>query len=135
MASFQKQPQLDDFNAKEKAERGISADLIEVMRKFPSGAHPMATLRTAVSFLGLEDNEIDDHATDKLYERSISLYAKIPEIVAADFRLRNGREPIPASKDLSFSENFFHMSFGEVPVSGNCKMLRYFYDALRRAFL
>ncbi len=109
------QNELDEFNAKEKAERGISTDLIDVMRKFPSGAHPMATLRTAVSFLGLEDKEIDDHATDKLYERSISLYAKIPEIVAADFRLRNGKDPIPTTKDLAFSENFFHMCFGEVP--------------------
>lgn len=111
------QAQLDDFNAREKSERGISDDLIAVMRKFPKGAHPMATLRTAVSFLGLEDNEIEDHATDKLYDRAISLYAKIPQIVATDFRLRNGKEPIPTTPDLGFSENFFHMCFGEVPAS------------------
>ncbi len=107
--------QLDAFNAAEKRERGLSDDLIAVMRRFPKGAHPMATLRTAVSFLGLEDNEIEDHATDNLYERSISLYAKIPQIVATDFRLRNGKEPIAPDPDLAFSENFFHMCFGEVP--------------------
>ncbi|NOX95857.1 MAG: bifunctional 2-methylcitrate synthase/citrate synthase, partial [Alphaproteobacteria bacterium] len=83
--------------------------------KFPKGAHPMATLRTAVSFLGIEDKEIDDHATDKLYERSIRMFAKIPQIVATDFRLRNGKEPIAPNNDLGFSENFFHMCFGEVP--------------------
>lgn len=109
------QGQLDEFNAQERAQRGISKDLIDVMRKFPKGAHPMATLRTAVSFLGLEDKEIEDHATDRLYERAIGLYAKIPEIVAADYRLRNGKEPIATTKDLGFSENFFHMCFGEVP--------------------
>ncbi len=109
------QSQLDDFNAREKSERGLSENLIDVMRRFPKGAHPMATLRTAVSFLGIEDKEIDDHATDKLYERSISLYAKIPQIVATDFRLRNGKEPIAPNPDLAFSENFFHMCFGEVP--------------------
>ncbi len=107
--------QLDDFNAKEKSERGLSDDLISVMRKFPKGAHPMATLRTAVSFLGIEDSEIEDHATDKLYDRAISLYAKIPQIVATDFRLRNGKEPIAPDTSLGFSENFFHMCFGEVP--------------------
>jgi 2-methylcitrate synthase len=107
--------QLDDFNAKEKRERGLSDDLISVMRKFPKGAHPMATLRTAVSFLGIEDSEIEDHATDKLYDRAISLYAKIPQIVATDFRLRNGKEPIAPDTSLGFSENFFHMCFGEVP--------------------
>jgi 2-methylcitrate synthase len=107
--------QLDDFNAKEKRERGLTDDLIAVMRKFPKGAHPMATLRTAVSFLGIEDSEIEDHATDRLYDRAISLYAKIPQIVATDFRLRNGKEPIAPDNSLGFSENFFHMCFGEVP--------------------
>ncbi len=107
--------QLEAFNAQEKSNRGLSEDIIDVMRKFPKGAHPMATLRTAISFLGLEDSEIEDHATDKLYERAISLYAKIPQIVATDFRLRNGKEPIAPDASLGFSENFFHMCFGEVP--------------------
>lgn len=109
------QSELDAFIAKEKSLRGLSDDLISVMRKFPKGAHPMATLRTAVSFLGLEDREIEDHATDKLYDRAMLLYAKIPQIVAADFRLRNGKEPIAPDASLGFSENFFHMCFGEVP--------------------
>ena len=115
------QGQLDDFIAQEKAQRGLSNDLIEVMRRFPKGAHPMATLRTAISFLGLEDGDIEDHATDKLYERSIRLYAKIPQIVAADFRLRNGKEPIAPDPSLGFSENFFHMCFGEVPAPETVK--------------
>ena len=115
------QKQLDDFIALEKSQRGISKELIDVMRKFPKGAHPMATLRTAVSFLGLEDKEINDHATDKLYERAISLYANIPEIVAVDFRLRNGKEPIAPNNELGFSENFFHMCFGEVPAAETVK--------------
>lgn len=107
--------QLEEFNRRERALRGLSADMIAVMRKFPDGAHPMATLRTAVSFLGLEDKEIEDHATDKLYDRALSLYAKIPQIVATDYRLRNGKEPIAPDDSLGFSENFFHMCFGEVP--------------------
>ncbi len=107
--------QLEAFNAQEKANRGLTDNMIAVMRRFPKGAHPMATLRTGVSFLGLEDKEIEDHATDKLYERAISLYAKIPQIVATDFRLRNGKEPIGPDASLGFSENFFHMCFGEVP--------------------
>ena len=113
--------QLDAFNAAEKAQRGLSDDLLAVMRKFPKGAHPMATLRTAVSFLGLEDNEIEDHATDKLYDRAISMYAKIPQIVATDYRLRNGLEPIAPDASLGFSENFFHMCFGEVPAPETVK--------------
>ena len=115
------QSQLDAFVAKEKSLRGLSDDLIAVMRKFPKTAHPMATLRTAVSFLGLEDKDINDHATDNLYERALIMYAKIPQIVAADFRLRNGKEPIAPDLSLGFSENFFHMCFGEVPAPETVK--------------
>ncbi|MCI5046298.1 MAG: bifunctional 2-methylcitrate synthase/citrate synthase [Aquisalinus sp.] len=115
------QSQLDEFNAKEKSLRGLSDDLISVMRKFPKEAHPMATLRTAVSFLGLEDRDIEDHATEDLYDRAMLMYAKIPQIVATDFRLRNGKEPIAPDSSLGFSENFFHMCFGEVPAEETVK--------------
>jgi 2-methylcitrate synthase/citrate synthase II len=106
---------LDAFNAAEKRERGLSDALRAAMRAFNHKAHPMDTLRTAVSWLGQEDASANDSSPKGLYEKSIRLYAKIPEIVAADFRLRNGKDPIAPSKDLAFSENFFHMCFGKVP--------------------
>ena len=107
--------QLEKLNAHEKSERGISADLLSVMAKFNKSAHPMDTLRTAISFLGQEDASTDDSSPEGLYEKSIRMYAKIPEIVAADYRLRNDLKPIAPSDDLGFSENFFNMCFGEVP--------------------
>lgn len=109
------QAQLETLNAAEKQERGLSEDLYKVMGLFNPKAHPMDTLRTAVSFLGQEDETTDDSSPEGLMKKSIRMYAKIPEIVAATFRLRNGKAPIPATKDLAFSENFFHMCFGEVP--------------------
>lgn len=109
------QSQLDAFNALEKKERGLPAELLDVMGKFNKRAHPMDTLRTAVSFLGQADDTTDESSPEGLMAKAIRMYAKIPEIVAADFRLRNGKEPIAATDDLAFSENFFHMCFGEVP--------------------
>ena len=107
--------QLDALNAKEKAERGLSADVMEVMKRFNKKAHPMDTLRTAVSFLGQEDDTTDDSSPEGLMAKAIRMYAKIPQMVATDYRLRNGLEPIGPNPDLAFSENFFHMCFGEVP--------------------
>ena len=107
--------QLDVFNAREKAERGLSDTLKSVMKSFNHHAHPMDTLRTAISFLGQEDPSAGDSSPEGLIEKAIRMYAKIPQIVAADFRLRNGREPIEPTADLAFSENFFHMCFGKVP--------------------
>lgn len=107
--------QLDKLNAQEKAERGLSPDLLGAMRTFNHNAHPMDTLRTAVSYLGQADDSANNSTPEGLMEKSIRLYAKLPEIVAADGRLREGKEPIPSDPSLAFSENFFHMCFGEVP--------------------
>lgn len=112
---------LDAFNALEKSQRGLSQDVQSVMRLFNHDAHPMDTLRTAISFLGQEDPTTDDSSPAGLYDKAIRLYAKIPEIVAVDFRLRNGKEPIAPTDDLAFSENFFHMCFGEVPSAETVK--------------
>lgn len=107
--------QLDGFNIAEKKERGLSTDAMKLISMMNRKAHPMDTLRTAVSFLGQEDNSANESSPKGLYEKSIRMFSKIPEIVAADFRLRNGKQPIAPTRDLAFSENFFHMCFGEVP--------------------
>ena len=107
--------QLDAFVALERRERGISPELLKMIRMLNPRAHPMDTLRTAVSFMGQADDSAGDSSPKGLYDKSIRMFAQIPEIVAADFRVRNGKEPIATTRDLGFSENFFHMCFGKVP--------------------
>ncbi|HYD18425.1 MAG TPA: bifunctional 2-methylcitrate synthase/citrate synthase [Patescibacteria group bacterium] len=107
--------QLKDFEKVERAERGISPQLIEVIKQFRADAHPMDTLRTAVSFLGVEDPEAADNSKAANLRKSIRMMAKIPTIIAADFRIRKGQKPIAPKADLTMAENFFHMYFGEVP--------------------
>lgn len=107
--------QLAEFQSVERAQRGISEDLLAVIRKIPRTAHPMDALRTAASFLGTEDAEMDKTDAAANLKRSIAMLAKIPAMVAAFYRLRKGQEFIPPRKDIGFSENFFHMVFGKVP--------------------
>ncbi len=107
--------QLEDLKKKEKSYRNISSDLISVIKKFPKFAHPMDTVRTGVSFLGMEDKRVWDSSEKTNLDKALMLFAKIPTIIAADYRSRKGLEVIPPSDKLSFSENFFHMCFGEVP--------------------
>ena len=66
--------QLAEFEASERSQRDISSDLLAVIQKSPRTAHPMDVLRTAVSFLGMEDAELDkksDAATN--LKRSIEI--------------------------------------------------------------
>ncbi|NWG92394.1 MAG: bifunctional 2-methylcitrate synthase/citrate synthase [Parvularculaceae bacterium] len=107
--------QLAAFQQREKNERGISADMLKLIGMLNPKAHPMDALRTCVSFLGQADPTAEDSSPKGLYDKSLRMFAQIPEIVAADFRVRNGKAPIGATKDLGFCENFFHMCFGKVP--------------------
>lgn len=107
--------QLAAFEADERSRRNISPALLDMIRKSPRTAHPMDLLRTAVSFLGMEDSapEKTDAATN--LNRSIDLLAKIPTMIGAFTRFRKGQEFIPPRSDLSMAENFFHVCFGKVP--------------------
>jgi len=109
------QGELDAFLAEEKSQRALSEDLLDVIAKFNRNAHPMDTLRTAVSFFGQEDPTVADSSPEGLYAKAVKMLAAIPTMVAADSRLRRGEKPIPPDPSLSFAENFFNMCFGSVP--------------------
>ncbi|MBR0658226.1 bifunctional 2-methylcitrate synthase/citrate synthase [Neoroseomonas oryzicola] len=109
------QAQLAAFQAEEKANRALSPALLRVLREFPRDAHPMDAIRTAVSFMGMEDPETADISDAAQRRKAMRLLAKIPAAVAASNRLSKGLEPIAPDASLSFGANFFHMVFGKVP--------------------
>jgi 2-methylcitrate synthase len=109
-------PQLKAFEQQERSQRELSPALVQVLKAFPKGAHPMDALRTGVSFIGMEDSDSLTRTPAKDFERAMLLLSKIPTVLAYDYRLRSmGKEPIAPRKDLRIAENFFHMCFGKVP--------------------
>lgn len=106
---------LADFIEKEKGYRNISKDLLDVIHKFPKAAHPMDTLRTCVSYLGMEDKRIWDNSLVTNMDKYIQMLAKIPTIISASYRCKKGKKIIAPRNDLTASENFFNMCFGKIP--------------------
>ena len=107
--------QLDGLKKEEIRRREISEDHVAVIRRFPRDAHPMDTLRTAVSYLGTTETAWGGEPEDADRNRSLDLFAKIPTMIATDYRFRRGEERIAPRDDLPMVENFFNMCFGEVP--------------------
>jgi 2-methylcitrate synthase len=107
--------QLAKFQKEERSNREISSNLKKVIQNYPKNAHPMDTTRTSVSHLGLEDSETSTNTIEANYNKFIKIFAKTPTAVSANFRIRKGLDIIDPKKDLSLSENFFHMCFGKVP--------------------
>ena len=107
--------QLKKFENEEKKERKLSKTLLDDIKRFPKKAHPMDVARTVVSIMGLEDKETKDNSPKANMRKVMRIFAKTPVALAAFYRARKGKKIIPPKKNLSFSENFFHMCFGKVP--------------------
>ncbi len=107
--------QLKNFEKQERSERKLSKTLLEDIKRFPKKAHPMDVARTSVSIMGLEDRDTKDNSPKANMRKIMRIFAKTPVALAAFYRARKGKKIIPPKKNLSFSENFFHMCFGKVP--------------------
>ena len=107
--------QLKNFIKEERLDRKLSKEILSDIRKMPKKAHPMDVVRTAVSLMALEDKETKDNTPKANMRKAIRIFSKTPIALAAFFRARKGKKIISPKKNLSFSENFFHMCFGKVP--------------------
>ena len=106
---------LKEFKKELSKEITLSKNLIDILKKIPKNSHPMDVARTAVSVMGLEDKETKDNSPKANLRKAIRILAKTPTALAAFYRLRKGKKIIAPKKNLTFSENFFHMCFGKVP--------------------
>jgi len=109
------QKQLKKFVKEERLDRSLSKQILNDIKKMPKKAHPMDVVRTAVSLMSLEDKETRDNSPKANMRKAIRIFAKTPIALAAFFRSRKGKKILTPKKNLSFSENFFHMCFGKVP--------------------
>ncbi|MDP9367767.1 MAG: citrate/2-methylcitrate synthase [Chloroflexota bacterium] len=105
--------ELDELNAKLGANRELPEAVVVALRAMPADTAPMDALRTGVSALGAAHRELFDDTPD--LDEAIALAARFPAILAAFFRLRQGREPIAPRADLSTAQNYLYQLFGDVP--------------------
>ena len=107
--------ELTEFNNKLISLRKIPESLVKNMKNKPTSAHPMDILQSAV--LELADYDFDrlDEGKDTNLKRAVALVAKIPTIVAAWERVRNGLDVIEPLSDNTHAHNFLYMLKGEHP--------------------
>ncbi|HLR19844.1 MAG TPA: citrate synthase [Staphylococcus sp.] len=77
--------------------------------------HPMTALRTSVSYIAHFDEHAETENDEQTMERAIRIQAKIASLVTAYARVREGKEVVKPSKDLSYAGNFLYMLRGELP--------------------
>ena len=105
------------FGEEVRRRRALPPDLRAVLPAVCQSGAPLDVLRTAVSLLAAELGWRPTHdiAADELYDQALGLCAVVPTILAAAYRLRQGREPLEPRHDLGFAANYLFMLTGTEP--------------------
>ncbi|WP_338750616.1 citrate synthase [Bacillus sp. FJAT-52991] len=110
------QTELDELKQQLANNYDIPQEVFNHFKMYPiDKVHPMAALRTAISLLGLYDDEADVMTDEANYRKAIRLQAKISTLVTAFARIRKGQEPVAPRKDLGLAANFLYMLSGKEP--------------------
>lgn len=119
------QTELTALETRLRGDRELPQGILDFLKSAPKEANPMDIVRTGVSMLGLYDERsaIGEPDMEKAEEIGLSLVAKVPIIVAAFHRFRQGLE-LPASRsDLSEAAHFLYLINGEAPSETATKVL------------
>src|SRR5690625_4008386 len=91
----------------------IPEEIIQHLKSYDlSTVHPMAALRTAISFLGLFDDEADVMSVEPNMWNAFRIQAKKSTIVTAVTRNRQGKALVKPNKDLGVAANLLYTSNG-----------------------
>ena len=117
--------QLDELKASLRSQRELPKGVLDFIRTAPVKANPMDVMRTAVSMLGLYDDEkdIEGQAEAANKRRAVSITAKISVIAAYFHRSRQGLDLPPVRQDLDEAAHFLYLLNGKEPSEDAAKTL------------
>ncbi|MBM3406901.1 MAG: 2-methylcitrate synthase [Betaproteobacteria bacterium] len=108
--------ELSGYKAKLKALRGVPANVKAVLEWLPASAHPMDVMRTAVSALGCQLPEKDDHAAPGARDIADQLMASLGSMVLYWYHYsHNGKRIDVETDDDSIGGHFLHLLHGREP--------------------
>ena len=92
----------------------VPPEVHKVLRMIPPSAPMMSVLRTCISLAGHYD-PVEGQSVDALRRRAIWLLAMAANIVAARYRLLNGKEPVAPKPGLPHAAQMLYMFHGTQP--------------------
>lgn len=115
--------QLAAFEGELKKRRGLPEQVLTVLKSLPREGHPMEWLNTGLQLMGMTSK------TGDYLEDAYNVMARLPELVAALFRVRSGwGDPIASNPELGLIEDFVNMlGVPGADPAGLTRLLRAFY--------
>ncbi|MBK5305792.1 MAG: citrate synthase [Frankiaceae bacterium] len=105
--------ELTEFKAQIRKHTMLHEDFREFFQGFPTDAHPMAVLSSAVSALStFYQDSLDPHDPVHVEQSTIRLLAKMPTIAAYAYKKSVGQPFLYPDNSLGYVDNFLRMTFG-----------------------
>ncbi len=108
--------ELNGYKGKLRALRGIPANVMQVLESLPASSHPMDVMRTAVSALGCNLPEKDDHGAPGARDIADRLMASLGSMLLYWYHYsHNGKMIDVETDDDSIGGHFLHLLHGQTP--------------------
>ncbi|MBN1945690.1 MAG: hypothetical protein JW797_08430 [Bradymonadales bacterium] len=107
--------EIQDFTDKMVAARSLSPPILEMIRSFPLGSHPMELLQSVISYLSGHVRHRIQHSPTCNCRVTLHQVVQIASVIAAYNRYREGKAYVAPSGDLSHGANFLYMMRGTQP--------------------
>ncbi len=107
--------ELSAFSREVFGQSSLPGYVIECLRKIPGNSDPMDVLQAGAPLLGMDDPDLNVESREANERMAARLIGRLPTLVAAWHRIRNGWEPLAPDPSLSHSANFLWMLHGRKP--------------------
>ena len=108
--------QLKEFKSKLASGLTLPAELLPVIESVAqTKAHPMAKLRTVISYFGLLDSKAEDITPEGVLAKASRLTGAFGPICAALSRCEDGKKPLNPDVSKTLAWNFLNMVRGKEP--------------------
>ncbi len=107
--------QAEWFEHQAREAREVPRYVYESFSKWPKDAKPMDVLQASIPLLAMADPNLLDETRDANVKKAIRLMARLPVLLAAWHRIRQGLEPLSPDDSLSHAANFLWQIHGKKP--------------------
>ena len=97
--------------------------VVECLKRLPVNSDPMDVLQAGAPLLAMDDPDLQDESRQANERMAQRLIGRLPTLVAAWHRIRNGMEPLSPDPALGHAANFLWMLQGKIPDEQTAKDL------------
>lgn len=107
--------QLKDFENRVLEARQVPEFIYQSFHQLPKESNPMDVLQASVPLLATADKDLTGETREANVNMAVRLISRLPVVVAAWYRIRQGLEPLASDRNLSHAANFLWLLHGKKP--------------------